>query len=312
MKVRYWIPVLLLVFVFSFMGCKTTTTETTAAAETTTAATETTRTATTTVIAPKTQTYFHDGRNFSDGVAWVKRDASYWECIDNKGNTLFSLGKDSIPLSDFTEGAAFIETTDSKNTKEKKLVNKSGKVVFPIDDGNKYQFVSSYGNYNFVTRHINTFEKTEDQTGIVDNTGKWILEPTPDLTAEWFPSSSLLAFGILEVNYQRNNYYDAHSNEFFSTHVADNDWDDNYTELMRRTVEYTYVDDLIFLVNKPINPYAESESILQSPSSPTTSSFYPGSYLSELGFINKGTGFYNRSYNIAFDLSSYKDAESIC
>jgi hypothetical protein len=168
-----------------------------------------------TVTVPKTQTYFYNGKDFSNGVAWVQRNASYWECIDNKGKTLFFLGADSVPLTDFTDGGALIETTDSKNVKGEKIIDKSGTVVFPQNDGYQYNFIISYGNYNFVERNINTFEKTEDQIGIVDNAGKWVLEPTPDLTV---PNSwGKTDHGIISVSYHDNTYYDAQANKFFKS-----------------------------------------------------------------------------------------------
>lgn len=251
----------------------------------------------------KTQTYFYNGKNFSNDVAWVQRDSSQWECIDNKGKTLFSLGAGSVPLTDFTDGGAIIETTNSKNEKEKKIVDKIGTVVFPKDDGNKYQFINSYGNCNFVQRHINTFEKTEDQTGIVDNAGKWILEPTSDLKVESFYGTSreeVIVHGIFKVSYHGNNFYDSISNKFFKSEIEPGN--NYYLAYLRCIIEYFYQEDLVFLVKE--DNRLETYGSLQ---------FYISHYtdLANIGFHNTGTGFYDRNHNLVIDLSSYKEINPI-
>lgn len=264
-----------------------------------------------TIPAPKTQTYFYNAKSFSDDVAWVQRDSSHWECIDDKGKTLFSLGADSVPLSDFTDGGSIIETTDSKNIKVKKIVDKSGTVVFPKNDGYQYNFIISFGNCNFVVRNINTFEKTENQTGIVDNTGKWILEPTPDLTAD-FPGDYISSplepnGGFLFVSYHGNNLYDAHSNEFF---ISNANTGDKYLELMRRALEYFYSEDLFFLTTYTNDMMHPTHKVsLHIPY--TYGMTYAEFDLAKLGFNDVGTGFYDRNHNMVIDLSSYKDAEAV-
>ena len=308
MKIKYWVPILLIVFIFSFTGCKTTTAETTAAATTTAVATTAIAETTATPIpAPKTQTIFYDGTAFSDDVAWVRRSkpeyindpGGGWECIDDKGNTLFTLGETSFPLTVFIDGAASIATNNAYDYTEcdDKIVNKSGKVIFPKDNTYKYHYLISSGAYTFVERYINTIEKTEKQTGIVDNTGKWVIEPTPDLSAAINPSSSFLEHGIIKASYQGNDFYDANSNEFFKSSIAQGN-EDNYLELARRLVENNYKEDLCFLHN-----YDSGLGVQNAGNA--------GADFTKLGFNNKGTGFYDRNKNMAIDLSSYQDAEAV-
>ena len=311
--------VLILVLIFSFTGCSTSAPAATTAAAQTTQSAETTEPAATTIPAPKTQTYFYDGTAFSDDVAWVLRSkpeyindqGGGWECIDDKGNTLFKLENNSFPLTDFIDGAASIATNNAYNYTERddKIVNKSGKVIFPKDSTYKYHYLVSYGAYTFVERYINTIEKTEVQTGIVDNTGEWVLEPTPDLTArsklDYMANEALgdsffddnIRFAILQVNYGDYNFYDARSNEFFKSGYND----DNYLELVLRSVKYLYMEDLIFLANGDY----QGEKGLRIQGSAYSFD------LEKLGFHNKGTGFYDRNKNMAIDLSSYKNAEAV-
>jgi len=262
--------------------------------------------------APKTETYFYDVRDFSNGVAWVQRESSSpWECIDNKGNTLFSLDEGSEPKTDFSNEGAIIETTDSNNKTKEEIIDKSGNVVFPKDDGYEYRIVDSYGNYHFVTRHINTFEKTEDQIGIVDNAGNWVLEPTPDL--EIYKSSLSIGYGgIGNVSYKGNDYYDAHLNEFFKKPnkvTSTDDWEDkkiNNLELIRRTLPSLYADDLYFF-----RAYNKDYSLKGTNMLYISYFDDPNFDLTKLGFNNSVTGFYDQNKELVIDLSSYNDPEAI-
>ncbi len=272
------------------------------------------------VIIPKTQTHFYATRDFSDGKAWVKRAASSpWESIDENGKSLFTLGASDTPETDFKDNLAWVkggssqwkrindkgdesfsfESTNAKITDlnggflideagVKKIINEKGETVFPKDDGYAYKFGASYGKYQFVTRHINTFEKTEDQTGIIDTSGDWIIKPIGDLSVSSI--SDWISYGIIKVSYHDNDYYDANKNEFFKSEDGGLD---------SRIVQYAYKDDYLFLDND---------------------GYYSVQILGRFSFvgdIKKGlfglkdgqdasTGFYNKKHELVINLSPYK------
>jgi len=260
----------------------------------------------------ETQTYFYDGRDFSDGVAWVKRTStSNWEAIDNKGKFLFSLESGEEPKTDFSDGAAMVRISGSDNNESEKLVEKSGTVIFPKDDDrNSYKLLAYYGKYYFVRRHINTFEKTADETGVINNAGQLMFSPTDDLSIDWQSTGSTGKKGIFDmVDYHGNNFYDAYTNEFFKS--GD---DDKYKVASERLISQLYQGNLIYLHS---NGNSSSPLWYLWPSQTHNSMSYNYSYTdqfqnaSELGFHETKTGFYDKDKNLVIDLSSYKDAFAI-
>lgn len=244
------------------------------------------------LVDQSTQTYFYDGHDFSDGVAWVKdTDSSNWKAIDEKGRTLFNLGSNSTPITDFIYGGALVEVANSKN--KINIIDKNGTVVFPTDDSTEYAFVVSSRNYHFVKKHINTFEKTEDQIGIVDNTGKWVMEPTSELRE--CASSLWCAFtkdGIIGgISYRGNNFYDSYTNEFF------NNKSDFYDEsVTARILKQSYGDGMMSVHDG------------LACSGDTSSDCYA---VSAIGLKNPKNGFYDKSNDLVIDLSSLNKPLSI-
>ncbi len=255
---------------------------------------------------PKTETYFHDARDFSDGVAWVKRETSSpWECIDNKGNTLFSLDEGSKPKTNFTNEGAIIETTDSNNKTKEEIIDKIGNVVFPKDDEYEYKIVDSYGNYHFVTRNINTFEKTEDQTGIVDNAGNWVLEPTGKLSVL---GRELKSVGLIKVQKDgEEKYYDAQENDFFKT-TDDYFHGSDIKELSdfwnSRVTKKFHQEDVLFV--SPPDCGICTLGINYGDTSYKTSI-----YKSKLEGKEITLGFYDRNKNLMINLSSFNNPKQV-
>jgi hypothetical protein len=254
---------------------------------------------------PQTQTEFYDGRGFSDGAVWVRIAMdSNWKCVDEKGKALFSLAKGETPKTDFVSGGAVVEMLGSANKNIMKIVDKNGEVVFPKeDDENEYTFLISSGNANFVRRHVNTFEKTEDQTGIVDNSGEWVVKPTADLSVDW---QAKAYDGIINrVKYNDDNFYDAVKNDFFKS-----DYDsDNYLKASRRFVEHRYQEGLIYL---HAGSNKDTLTFLFPGQAENDMSFnysYYESYQNafRVGFDIRKTGFYDENRKLAIDLSSYAD-----
>jgi hypothetical protein len=272
---------------------------------------------------PKTETYFIKGRDFSDKVAWVQRNnqvsdkssTSYastpqsknWELIDDKGKTKFSLRSGEEPMSDFVDGAAVIKTTNEKQDVTHKLIDKNGDIIFPKgEDSNGYRFVVWYGKYYFAVRHVNTFDKTEDQTGIVDNTGSWVLEPTHDLKLGGSLTTATEAYGIINhVYYHDNNFYDAHANEFFRSDEKDGD----SPESARRYIKYAYGDGLVFL-----HKTDEDKLGFKYPTQSWDFNVWyklQGQLAAGAGFTGSETGFYDTNNKPVIDLSSYEDVSAV-
>lgn len=126
----------------------------------------------------ETQVKYIDGRDFSDGVAWA-RTSEGWNCIDKTGKILSTLKNGDSPISDFGQGVALIKRQDG--TQE--MIDKTGKVISTPKSGD-YDIIKEFNNdlgMIIVSKRIDTFEKTEDQTGIINNKGEWQTKLTPKI-----------------------------------------------------------------------------------------------------------------------------------
>ena len=123
------------------------------------------------VSSDKTTLNIINGRDFSDGVAWIKQEYG-WSCVDKEGKIIFNLNSGSTPTTDFINGIAIID--------KDKIINKSGEVVSSVSDGKYDRIIEECGNFNgyvFVCLFIDTFELTEYRIGIIDSSGNWYMEP---------------------------------------------------------------------------------------------------------------------------------------
>lgn len=123
-----------------------------------------------------------DGRNFQDGVAWVKLSDNNWSVINKEGKVLFSLNSGSKPSTDFCKGIAIV----NGNT----IINKNGVILNNVFDGKyNYEILSNisigifgkFEGYVFVRVVVDTFEKTENRIGVIGPDGEWYIEPTNQL-----------------------------------------------------------------------------------------------------------------------------------
>jgi len=115
-----------------------------------------------------------DGYCFSDGVAWMRSDTNQWHCVDKTGRINIELQAGEAHISDFSHGVALVKRADE--TVE--LIDKTGKVVSSPKTG-EYDRIASFLNdlgMILVYKHINTFQVTENQYGIIDKDGKWQTE----------------------------------------------------------------------------------------------------------------------------------------
>jgi len=113
-----------------------------------------------------------DGRDFSDGVAWVQTSERVWHCVEKSGNIILKLNSGESPLSNFSQGVAVVKRND--NTIE--LIDKAGDVISSPKSGEYDEIISFIHELGMIVvyRHVNTFQLTENQCGVIDNNGNWV------------------------------------------------------------------------------------------------------------------------------------------
>jgi hypothetical protein len=119
-----------------------------------------------------------NGRDFSDGVAWVQTEEEIWHCVDKSGKILFKLESEEDPSSDFSNGVALVWRPD----RTMELVDKTGSVISSPESGDYDSIVEFLPDLGMilVRKHIETFEITENRAGIIDSKGNWVIELTND------------------------------------------------------------------------------------------------------------------------------------
>lgn len=143
---------------------------------------------------------FQDGRSFADGVAWA-RFKDRWHLIDTKGKLLLSLEKDEQPSTNFSNGVAIVDKT--------KMINKEGRVLCDIKKEGLDQFLvgeDKDGNILGTNSRGYVFARGERETvngkltlmALVDDKGKFAIEPTKDLTVTRYAGDSQFEIGYQE------------------------------------------------------------------------------------------------------------------
>jgi len=120
---------------------------------------------------PSSVTKYVDGRDFSDGVAWMRASDEQWHCVDKTGSIVLKLSEREEPKSDFSHGVALVRRSD--NTVE--LIDKAGKVISSPKSGEYDEirgFIHDIGMI-LVHRYVDTWEVTEDRAGVIDSKGDW-------------------------------------------------------------------------------------------------------------------------------------------
>ena len=166
MKIKYLVPFLLIVFIFSFMGCMTTTTETTASAQTRaataeTAAPETTTSATTSV----------DNNNTEAEVTNSSEIAANTETTEAAAEAVFGL--DIVGMWNDKDGTIRIFSPDGTCQNIAKIDIGGPPPVYTISDkpnknGYYILFVSQSG-YNQTTFYVKVI--SSDEIEIYENPG---------------------------------------------------------------------------------------------------------------------------------------------
>jgi hypothetical protein len=173
----------------------------------------------------------YDGRNFSDGVAWIYLDFGTF-CIDKTGKILFIL-KDTSPVTDFNNGIAVLKNGD--------IINKTGKVILSkssnmydevilkdkdrIDDQNKI-----YNGVVFVQKKTESYKGTMMSVGAIDNKGNWIIEPTTEFSKAEHIKDGIYNVGTKQIDDNRTEdiFFDVTTKKIITKDEVDKK---NYSKL---------------------------------------------------------------------------------
>lgn len=251
-----------------------------------------------------TETYFDEANDFSDGVAWVHPADDAWECIDGQGQTLFKLSDTQIPITDFAGGIAIVEDLAADVQPAWAVYGKTGDVLSPSADGTtSYQLDGSLNGYVVVIRTIDTAEGYEDQTGLLDSSGSWFVEPTAALqmstgyqgaeTDGWYSR-----YGLIEVvppdgdfrSYKGADYFDTVTGKFVAAPTPK-----KLTELIS---DRLFQDGMVFVGYNAVSTNNEPPEVVD-----LTVAF------NAPNIVDKA--FYNSDRKLAIDLSEYSDVGPI-
>jgi len=285
-------------------------------------------------------TIYSDGRDFSDGFAWV-RENNIWHLINTRGEIVLSLGADDRPISDFSHGVALVVRNASVavGNANRELIDRNGRVISSPTLGGYDQictFIPEMG-MAIVYKRVVTFEATEHRFGIINSNGDWVLPLTNNnaLFNAVFHSQNMLHmnnfnnrdyfryFGegiILYLDHKRHNrgpnlnmvdmyFYNVLTNDSFVV--------ENITTPLRTII--SNMDNgygLISTSNHPniricsINRTWQMNELFSFSIGGTIGFPHLGNYSEGLFFYNdynnhSRQGFYNINGNLVIDLSEY-------
>lgn len=250
-----------------------------------------------------------DGKDFSDGVAWVEF-CTGWGCIDTNGNILFKLSGE-IPCTDFYNGIALVGSSEDAM----RVIDKDGNEVRP--NGNvEYDKIYASGYWSqiyrdgvwkpvskqkyfhgiaFVEQVIDTYETAETRIGAFDASGNWIIEPTAEIQSVSYIGEQIYSIG-------NDRCFNAETGEFFD--------DPGYQILSKTELEFCNEDSArikaIFENGLTVANDYESVEILDS-SGNVTELPLEGSYAGPIGngmFFFRDA-FYNVNGEKVLDLSAF-------
>ncbi|MBS7008287.1 hypothetical protein [Anaerostipes sp.] len=228
---------------------------------------------TTTEEEKKTETYYKEGRNFSENVAWVKpkEDNSNWQLIDTSGKVLFTLEDNEEPTTNFKRGIAIVDN--------KKVIDKNGNIVSSVEDG-EYDKINTnedtFEGYAFVEKRVSNIEGTNTYHGIIDNDGSWYHKLDSKIGSLQYKAIGTMLY------YDSDKCYDLKNNEFIDLETY-----------MNRGFDRSFHDGLIYLtvdeetgyVNLPVD--GEDFEVIKNKKK------------------IKKTGYYDKKLNLVIDLSKY-------
>jgi len=162
---------------------------------------------------------FSQGYNFSDGVAWV-RTGTVWNLIDKTGRILLVPKGVSRPASNFSHGVALVNLVGRPS----ELIDKTGKVISSPESGDYGvidRFIPEIGMI-VVRRQINTFERTETQVGLINNTGNWVVPLQGGRSFGQYLGEGLIRTSRMVNNSGVNELYNVFTGEVFE--AKDGTW----------------------------------------------------------------------------------------
>lgn len=177
-----------------------------------------------------------DGKDFSEGVAWIKLShpslKEIWACVDTSGKILFNLQSNTIePITNFGNGVSLLSDNSIINKRGIIIASpeKSGydELISTNDEKNDdvyddlYNDGKSYDLYNdgFQKKGLTVvkkFDNNQSKTlyGIIDNKGKWYLELTDKFNYVIYVYDTLIE--IRKDDEFKPVYFDANSKRFLS------------------------------------------------------------------------------------------------
>ena len=116
---------------------------------------------------------YTDGRDFSDGVAWVRAEGGQWQCIDKTGKIMFKLESGGTPTTDFSNDLSLVK----RSNRTIELINKKGETISSPKSGEYDEILEFLPDIGMIIVYKNsiTLQATEDYSGIIDNNGNWLV-----------------------------------------------------------------------------------------------------------------------------------------
>lgn len=119
-----------------------------------------------------------DKREFNNGLAWSKVDGQFI-CINSEGKVVFKLSNEYDTVTDFKNPDYALVS----NYYNKAIIDKEGRIITTDKENNAFDKIISedvYAGYAVVYKKVDTYEKQEEQYGIIGFEGNWILELSKD------------------------------------------------------------------------------------------------------------------------------------
>ena len=119
-----------------------------------------------------------DKREFNNGLAWSKVDGQFI-CINTEGKVVFRLSNEYDTVTDFKNPDYALVS----NYYNKAIIDKEGRIITTDRENNAFDKIISedvYAGCAVVYKKVDTYEKQEEQYGIIGFEGNWILELSKD------------------------------------------------------------------------------------------------------------------------------------
>lgn len=217
----------------------------------------------------------YDGENFSEGVAWVKfYKIPHYLCVDKAGKIVFALKDGEVPICSFNNGIAVINDIDKSPDEGTRIINKKGIVISAASEATYNRIIFDYNKFDssnelydgivFVEKDIKTFDVNETRIGIINNEGKWLLEPTNKIKEVKYIDNDTFYIGSYYFSEEGNKeaYFYAKTKEILDKSSLDKMKNKNeliyqndgfYDELNSKAIDLSrYIKNNKKIVNEPV------------------------------------------------------------